>query len=297
MLTFKRSLAVISCLLLLMMPSVASAATKTPSKSSPTTTTDTGTNGSTSQSVTQGYAADTTTQKGMIVSLDPKNSSKVLPLTTDNADHMLGVVVAANDATVTLSEDSNNGQVFVASFGRYDVLVSTQNGPIKAGDYITISSLAGIGMKVDTSQPVVLGRAQASFTGTGAVDGTTQLKTTNGTQVTVALGRIPVDVSISHNPLQESVDKGLPTFLKKASEQIAGRQVGTARVYIGLSVLIVTSLIAGAMLYSGIRGGLIAIGRNPLAKKQIVGGIFRVVLSGVIVFLLGIFGVYLILKL
>jgi hypothetical protein len=177
------------------------------------------------------------------------------------------------------------------------VLVSNQNGPIKSGDYISISALAGVGMKVDTTQPTVLGKAAGDFTGTGKVAGTAKLKDTNGKEITVSLGRIPVEISISHNPLQQSAADGLPGFLQHAGEAVAGKQVSPTRVYVALVVMVISALVAGGILYSGVRGGLIAIGRNPLAKKQIISGIIRVVLSGLICFIIGIFGVYLLLKL
>jgi hypothetical protein len=233
----------------------------------------------------------------MIVKLADKDTSKVEPLTGDSVTKMQGVVVAANDATVSISNDGNKGQVFVATFGHYDVLVSNQNGPIKAGDYITISAIAGVGMKVDTSQPTVLGKATGEFTGSGKVAGTAKLKDSAGKEVSVSLARIPVDISISHNPLQQSVADGLPGFLKHTSEAVAGKPVNAARVYVALVVLLLSSVVAGFMLYSGVRGGLIAIGRNPMAKKQIVAGIFRVILSALLCFILGVFGVYLLLKL
>jgi hypothetical protein len=106
-----------------------------------------------------------------------------------------------------------------------------------------------------------------------------------------------VDISISHNPLQQTAADGLPGFLVHASEAVAGKPVGAARVYLALILLVLSSMVAGGMLYSGVRGGLIAIGRNPMAKKQITAGIIRVVLSGLICFILGVFGVYLLLKL
>lgn len=281
--------------MLLLAPVVVLAASSKPSadKKSSSIVAD----GSTSQAVTQGYGTDKPLQNGMIVKLVDKDSTKVEALTMATITKMQGVVVPANDAAVTLSNNGNSGQVFVATFGHFDVLVSNQNGPIKSGDYITISALAGIGMKVDTSQPTVLGKATASFDGTGKVAGTAQLKDSTGRTVNVSLGRIPVDISISHNPLQESADKNLPGFLKQASQYIANKPVSTTRVYIGLIVLFTSALVAGGMLYSGIRGGLIAIGRNPLAKKQIISGIVRVILSGLIVFIIGVFGVYLLLKL
>lgn len=277
---------------------VQAADAKTPTSStSKTDKTKTVGDGTTSQAVTQGYGTTKELQNGMIVKLVDKDTSKVEPLTDASVTQMQGVVVAANDATVTISSDGNKGQVFVATFGHYDVLVSNQNGPIKAGEYITISAIAGVGMKVDTSQPTVLGKATASFDGTSKVAGTAKLKDSTGKEVSVSLGRIPIDISISHNPLQQASADGLPGFLKKTSEAIAGKPVNAARVYVALAVLIMSSAVAGFMLYSGVRGGLIAIGRNPMAKKQIIAGIFRVILSGLICFVLGVFGVYLLLKL
>ncbi|MBC7581633.1 hypothetical protein H7097_02060 [Aeromicrobium sp.] len=286
-----------SVLLLCTPASVLAATTTTPTTKGSTTNKSTLQDGSTSQAVTQGYGTTTPLQNGMIVKLVDKDGSKVEPLTDATVSKMQGVVVAANDATVTISNDGNIGQVFVATFGHYDVLVSNQNGPIKSGDYITISAIAGVGMKVDTTQPTVLGKATGSFTGNGTVAGSAKLKDSTGKEVSVSLGRIPVDITISHNPLQQAAANGLPSFLEHASEAVAGKVVSPARVYVALIVLLMSTFVAGGILYSGVRGGLIAIGRNPLAKKQIVAGIVRVVLSGLICFVLGVFGVYLLLKL
>lgn len=249
------------------------------------------------QAVTQGYSSNSPLQLGMIVKLDDKDPTKVEPLTQDSASQMQGVVVAANDASVTLSNDTNNNQVFVASFGHFDVLVSNQNGPIKSGDYISISSLAGVGMKADSTQSVVIGKAVGSFDGTSNVQGTTTVKDDGGRNVTVSFGRIPVNISISHNPLQQEIDNNLPGFLRKASLFIANKPVSSVRVYISLVVLLVTTIIAGSLLYGGIRNGLIAIGRNPLAKKSITRNLLQVIFTSLIVFVLGLFAVYLLLRL
>lgn len=287
----------LAALLALATPMPASAATSSTSKTSKTPTKSIVNDGSTSQAVTQGYGTTQVLQNGMIVKLVDKDASKVEPLTDATVTKMQGVVVAANDATVTISSNANSGQVFVATFGHYNVLVSNQNGPIKSGDYITISALAGVGMKVDSSQPTVLGKATADFSGTGKVAGTAKLKDSTGKEVTVSLGRIPVDISISHNPLQVQTVDGIPGFLRSASQSVAGKQVSSAKIYLAMALLLISAIVAGGILYSGVRGGLIAIGRNPMAKKQIMAGIVRVVLSGLICFVLGVFGVYLLLKL
>jgi len=279
------------------LPVVVSAATTTTNKSKSSSSTASGTDANGDQAVIQGYSSDDNLQKGMIVRLDAKNSKKVVALTSDNILQMLGVVVAPNDAAVALSNNGNSNQVFVSSCCHYPVLVSNQNGPIKVGDYITVSALAGIGMKVDTTQPIALGKATSSFDGTSGVVASAKLKDSTGKEIPVSIGQVSVNISISHNPLQQISEKNLPGFLSQVSQNIAGKAVGATRVYIALAVLVVSAFIAGWVLYSGVRGGLIAMGRNPFAKKTILRGIFRVVLAGIIIFLVGMFGVYLLLRL
>lgn len=247
--------------------------------------------------VTQAYGVTGTVQQGMIVMLDPKNASNVEPLTNKRDSAMQGVVVAANDSAVTLSGDGTSDQVYVATAGKYDVLVSTQNGPIKAGDIISISALDGIGMKADSNESVVLGKALESFNGTNNVKGTTTLTTSNGTS-NVSLGLIQVDVGISHNPLAvNGNDTAVPGFLRHWAEAIAGKPVSAARIYIGLAILLVTVAVAGSVLYGGVRSGLIAIGRNPLAKSSILRGLLQVIFIGLAIFVVGLVAIYVLLKL
>lgn len=252
---------------------------------------------SVTQAVIQGYGSDAPLQYGMIVKLKDGDGTKVEADTAAGMDKMQGIVVPPNDASVTLSDNANAGQVYVATFGRYNVLVSNQNGPIKAGDYITVSSLAGIGMKADSSQDIVLGRAVSGFSGTDSVEGAATLVDNHGKHVAVSLGRIAVDINIVHNPLQQKVDNNLPGFLSRASEIIANKPVSSVRVYLGLTVIVISAIIAGSILYSGVRNGLIAIGRNPLAKKTIARNMVQVIVTSLIIFILGIFAVYLLLKL
>ena len=250
-----------------------------------------------SQAVTQGYGSDVALQKGEIVKLEDKDATKVEPVTLATIAQMQGVVVAANDAAVTLSDNSNSQQVFVATFGLYDVLVSNQNGPIQTGDYVTISSIGGVGMKADTNQSEVVGKAAGSFDGTDNVEGTSTLTDSTGKHISVSLGRIPVQIGIAHNPLQQAIQNNLPGFLRRASSSIANKPVSSARVYLGMGILAVSAILAGSMLYAGIRTGLIAIGRNPLARKSITRNIVQVIITSLLIFIIGIFAVYLLLKL
>ncbi len=250
-----------------------------------------------SPTISQMYDASDEVQRGMIVMIDPKNSKRIKPLTTDAPTSMHGVVVAANETVLSLGGDGTTSQVYVASNGKYEVLVSTQNGAIKTGDLITISAIDGIGMKASGAQEVVLGKALSSFDGKQNVSGTMALKSTIGKQQ-IAIGKILVDISIAHNPLAVSVTgPPVPAVLKKAGEVISGKPVSTVRLYISIIILLVTVFVTGSLLYGGVRSSLVAIGRNPLAKKSIGRGLVQVIVLGLIIFVLGLFSVYLLLKL
>jgi len=264
----------VSALLLLVVPSIVSA-----------------------QAISHAYDTDGTVQKGMIVMLDPKNSNKIMALTNKNDSAMHGVVVSANDTILSFGGDGTTSQVYVANNGKYEVLVSNQNGPIEKGDIVTISSIDGIGMKVDVNQSVVLGKSLTTFDGKNNVSGYMTLKTNSGNKK-VAIGKIVVDIGIAHNPIQVSVNgPPVPAFLKKAGQVITGKTVSTWRLYIALIVLLLTVFVAGSLLYGGVRSSLVAIGRNPLAKGAVARGLIQVIVLGVIIFVLGLFSIYLILKL
>lgn len=250
------------------------------------------------QAVVQSYGSDTTLEPGMIVQLDTKDSSKVLPATVSGIDHIHGVVVPPNDAPVSLQSDSTIQQYYVATSGTYDVLVSDQGGSIEKGDYVTVSSLAGVGMKAGSAQTVVLGKALDSFDGSSNVEGSAQLKLDNGKNTTVHLGKVSIDVSIAHNPLfTPSTSSNIVSQLQKFGDSVAHKPVSLARIYISLAVLLAAVGIASTMLITGVRTSLTAVGRNPLARSHIIRGLIQITFTSLIIFVVGVFGVYLLLKL
>lgn len=251
-----------------------------------------------SQAVIQSYTGDSGIQTGMIVQLKSKNSNTIETLNQNSIANMLGVVVPANSATVALTPvDQTSQQFFVASSGRYNVLVSSENGPISSGDYITISSLDGIGMKADSNQTLVLGRATGSFNNTSNQIGNVQVVDKSGTKKQVSIGLVPVSLSIVHNPLATKAVDYVPSFLAKAASTIATKPVSAARIYLGLLTLLVSTVLTAILLYSGIKSGMISIGRNPLSRNSIIRSLIQTVAAGLIIFIIGIFAVYLLLKL
>lgn len=246
------------------------------------------------QDVTQGYGTDQPLQTGMLVQIKKSDTTKVEAVKFESIDQMHGVVVDSNDAPVTLS---NEGQkVFIATAGKYSVLVSNQAGNINPGDYVTISALPGVGMKAGTKEPLVAARALEGFNGSNAI-GTTEITDSTGQKRTVKFARIAADISVSRNPLQKGEAPNVPEFLRKASEVIAGKPVNATRIYLSLFVFAVSTLASASLLYAGVRNGLISIGRNPLSRKMIIKSMFQVIITGLIIFITGLFGVYLLLKL
>jgi hypothetical protein len=229
----------------------------------------------------------------MIVGLKDKDPTTVIPITVDELDKVLGVVVNANDSPITISADKE--KVFVATVGRYEVLVSDQEGIVNQSDYVTVSSLAGIGMKATYNQSEILGRAITGFDGKSGVVGTTKLTDSDGGTQEVHIGKIQVDIAVSKNPLAKSAAV-TPEFLGKIGQAIAGKSVSPAKIYISAAIFLVGAFIAGAVLYSGIRSSIIAIGRNPLSKKSILRGLLQVIFTSLIVFIIAVVGVYLLLK-
>lgn len=246
------------------------------------------------QTVTQGYKSDTPLQRGMVVVVKQDDPTKIEPAKLSTIEKIIGVVVAANDAPVTISSEEQNN--FVATIGRYDVLVSDQAGAVKSGDYLTVSALEGIATKAGTNDQVVIGKALGDFDGKNSF-GSTDLKDSDGFSKKVQIGRIPMDIAIGPNPQRKATQANVPEILKRVSETVAGKPVNPVRIYIGMTIFFVSAIIAGSMLFAGIRSTTISIGRNPLSKKSILKGLVQIILMSLIVFIVGIFGVYLLIRL
>lgn len=246
-------------------------------------------NSASGQAVTQGYGADGNLQSGMLVRIKESDATKIETASIEASDKLHGVVVNFNDAPVTISSDDQ--KVFVATTGKYDVLVSDQNGSIKPGDYIAVSSLNGIGMRSDDSQPVVAGKALEGFDGETGVISTSKLD-----DHTVNIGRIKTDILVARNPKLKAI-ADLPDFLTRTAEGVAGKPVPTGRIYMSLTIFMISTAIATSLLYSAVRSGIISVGRNPLSKKSIVRGMMQVIIVGLTIFISGIFAVYLLLRL
>lgn len=288
-------LAALLCLVVLVFsvsPALAASTAKSSAPASGDTSTITG-DGS-----VKGYAADSDLQYGTIVQLDEKNNQKVLPVTQKNAQQMYGVVVDPHLLSITFSNSKYAHEVYVATSGNYNALVGTQNGAIKSGDYLEMSSVDGVAMNAGDSSVTVLGRALSGFDGKQDAMGSTTLKDSTGKTVKrVYFGTIPVAIDIQHNPNEKSTKLDAPNILQQIGQQVANRPVTPIKMYLSIAIVFLSLVVAAVILYSGIRSGMISLGRNPLSKKTILRGLIEVVLAAIVILIIGLFAVYLLLKL
>lgn len=246
----------------------------------------------------QGYATDTPLDNGTIVQLTGKDAKQVKVATQAELQNMFGVTVDRNRLPVTISNENVKNEVFVAASGTYDVLVSTQSGAIASGDYVTLSSVNGVAMKAGTEEKTVFGRANAAFDGKGVTLGTTTLKDSTGKDnKTVSIGMIPVTIDIKKNPNDKSTKVQVPEILERVGQAIAEKEVSPIRIYLSMAITAISLVAAIAVMYSGVRSGVISIGRNPMSKKSIFRALLEVILTSVLILIIGLFAVYLLLKL
>lgn len=246
----------------------------------------------------QAYAADASFDFGTIVQLDGKVANRVKVATQKEQQNMFGVVVDRNQLPLTITNEGTENETFVAVSGTYNVLVSNQAGNISIGDYITLSSLNGVAMNAGTEEGTVFGRATRAFDGKTSVIGKSDIKDTSG-KVTksVAIGSIPVTINIQRNPNEKSTKVLVPEFLERVGQAIAEKEVSPIRIYLSMGIAAISLIAAIAVLYSGVRHSLISIGRNPMTKKSIFRAMLEIILTTILILVIGLFAVYLLLKL
>jgi len=180
-------------------------------------------------------------------------------------------VVVQNPAL--LFTEGQSGTVPIVRSGSALVNVTLENGPIQAGDNLTMSSIPGKAERANPGDPVV-GVAIESFSGDNGV----KLKTPDGSEV--------LSGTIAVNTDMQGTGGGAA-----ASAPSSGQQCGTllCRLVNGINVgvlqnlmrYLLAGLIAIASLLLAFRSfvsdanyGVISMGRNPRAKSSIQSMVF-----------------------
>ncbi len=195
------------------------------------------------------YTSDETLEKGEVIAMDPNIVAGVKRSTKAYQGDVLGIV--ATSPGITLGESSELSYP-VALVGRVPVKVSTESGMIKAGDYITASSVPGYGMKAIKAGRV-LGKALEDLKEENLTDCTVEEEVV----VDKKCGTITVFVNLTNSlglPIQlaasDSAGLGLVSYLdelkKQASDSGILSEIFTDRVSATESIIspkIITDLL------------------------------------------------------
>lgn len=244
----------------------------------------------------QNYSATSRLDRGTIVTLNDQNT--VVAASGQSEQSILGVVVDRNSLSIHLSSRGLKNETYVATEGNYPMLVSTQNGEIESGDYVTLSAIDGVAMKADTRQATVVGRAQGVFAGGKDSLTSAELKDDKGRVVQrVDIGLLSVTIDVEKNPNIISTKADVPPFLERLGQQIAEKKVSPIRIYLSIAITGISLITALVILITGVRQSILSIGRNPLSKKSIFRALIQVILTSFIILIIGLFAVYLLLRL
>ncbi len=242
-------------------------------------------------SLSQGFATTTPVAVGSLVALDAKATGNVVVADINNSERLFGVAVSPSSADISLGS-GNAGQVQVATTGTATVFVSTTTGAIHVGDYISVSPIAGVGQKA-VGKSRVIGTSQVDFDGSGANVTRRTIDTGSGKKE-VAIGQIPVVISVTTYTTSDGQSFTVPTWLQNFSNVLAGKPVTPIRIIIAAIILIISMISVTVLLYAAVRNSIISIGRNPLSRGSVYKGMFQVLLIALLILGVGVGAMYLV---
>jgi hypothetical protein len=177
---------------------------------------------------------DESLEAGDVVSLDEtlavgvKKSEKVYD------GDIIGIVSTAPALVIGGIKDPNVKAVPIALSGRVPVKVITENGPIKAGDLLTSSSVPGVAMRA-TKAGQIIGQAMTDFSGEGVGSVMVFVKTDYGN------GARLVDLLPESTTEVDEVGKALLSQFISQKEQLMQSvdlsEITTDRLMAGLEVI------------------------------------------------------------
>jgi len=239
-----------------------------------------------------GYSTDDSELKpGMVAGLSEGSTSekpKVERAAFDNEAKIIGVTTTPDEELVTIA--SGDQQVYVETTGEVETYVSDLTGEVRAGDLLSLSPLRGILMRADSNPAIVIGIALEDFDAAAAEkrtinDGTGQK------EVKIAKVKINLDHKAASNQQAGIVDSSL----RRLGRAVTGKEVGEVRVVIALIIFLAVLVAEGGIIYGAVSSALVALGRNPMARKIIQKEMFRVILIALAVLLVGLAAIYIIL--
>lgn len=234
----------------------------------------------------RGYnTSDTGLQTGMVVSLSPNTNganNSVERATQATSSSVVGIVTTL-DRTV-LATSPGKATVLVENDAQVDAYVSDINGSIQAGDQLTVSQLKGILAKVtDAASTNVI--AVAADDPKDAIEYTYE---DNGQTKKTLIHKISVSLQHKTTTAIDVSDSALTKF----GRQVTGKDIGEFRLILAMFIFLIVLIAEGGILYGGLSGAIMAIGRNPLAKKTIRQELLRVILIATLILAVGLTAMY-----
>lgn len=190
-----------------------------------------------------------------------------------------GVYGVINDNPIGSVELVDGGRL-VNTTGTVKVNVTTTNGEIKSGDFVTTSLIPGTG-QLATHNGYVLGLAEEDYT---------EADKTKVGQISVSISIHPtIGISDSQNDLYQTIREAL------LSGQLS--PLATLR-YLTSALMVILGFVLGFIYFGRIaKAGVEAIGRNPLATRTITFGLVLHILLTIVIVGAGLGIGYLILTL
>jgi hypothetical protein len=245
-----------------------------------------------SANLSTSYKTTANITSGSLVSLDPTNSGYVDISNQKGNQNLVGVAVTSKQSL--LATNTNLGNVQVAISGVVNTLVSTLNGPIAVGDQVGVSVIDGVGIKALPGTKVA-GIAQGAFNYNSTGASYVQVTNTSGQKTSIAVGYIPVVIATSIAPTTNTSNNSQNSIQKIASG-ISGRSVSVAQLVISAVIAIITIIAVIVIVYGTIRGSILSIGRNPLAKPAIYQSLTQVIGLVCLIVLTAVIAIYLIIR-
>lgn len=217
--------------------------------------------------------SDKNVKDGSIIVSTPKGYG----LTSTVYDSNMYGVLTQSPAVFLQNIDDPTSQP-ITTTGKAYVLVSSINGNIKKNDFITTSTIAGVGQKA-TRNGMVLGTALQNYSNSNS-------------KITA---KILVTVSPHFNASFADTKTNILEVLRNASDPTTLTQLTSLRYVIAAGIAMLTFGIGFVYFGRITSSGVEALGRNPLASRTIqISLVFNLILM-VVIILVGLGIAYMIL--
>lgn len=219
------------------------------------------------------YPTSSSWTSGTVVSINGQGNP--VPASIESADY-IGVVV----------KSTSGGTVEVAGTGTLSVVVTDKDGSIASGTRLGLSSVAGV----------------ASAWTNGTVIGVAQEAPKEWKQATLDSSASIKLASVKVQLLSDGTSNGSSPInqffaaLEKTASGVAGKPVDTWRVITALLIGLGGLILAFGLLFISSRESFFSMGRNPMASKIIMRGLWKMVALSVGILCVTLTAAYLIVR-